>query len=103
MKREEAWAEIKASCSVEQTPGCRPAEPAHDFRSPWSLSAPLLIPPPALEPPAQAACYLSKGEALQLTCFFFFKILFYLLMREIQSEREAEIQAEGEAGSMQEA
>ena len=32
---------------------------------------------------------------------FFFKILFYLLMRDTEQEREAETQAEGEAGSMQ--
>ena len=35
-------------------------------------------------------------------CFFFKKILFiYLFMRNTQREREAETQAEGEAGSMQ--
>ena len=32
---------------------------------------------------------------------FFFKILFYLLMRDTEQEKEAETQAEGEAGSMQ--
>ena len=33
--------------------------------------------------------------------FFFYKDFIYLLMRDTQGEREAETQAEGEAGSMQ--
>ena len=55
--------------------------------------------PEALIPgsPSQLQC---QGPAGPLS-FFFFKILFFLFMRETQ--REAETQAEGgEAGSMQE-
>ena len=44
-----------------------------------------------------------KIRTYHLTCPFFFKDLFICLFLEMQREREAETQAEGEAGSMQRA
>ena len=41
------------------------------------------------------------GCPKMIVFYFFLNILFYLFMRDTEREREAETQAEGEAGSMQ--
>ena len=45
--------------------------------------------------------YSMFGGQVILTVLFFLKDFIYLFMRDTEKEREAETQAEGEAGSMQ--